>query len=81
MSSADALTEEMREIWCEVFARRDISETSDFFAVGGNSLMAIRLVAKVRARTELRVPLRLVFSHSTLGEFTEAVRQQTSDHS
>ncbi|MEZ5210767.1 amino acid adenylation domain-containing protein [Gordonia sp. (in: high G+C Gram-positive bacteria)] len=42
-----------------------VSLDDDFFAIGGNSLIATRLVAAVAARTGVRVPVRAVFDGRT----------------
>ncbi|MEP7192894.1 MAG: phosphopantetheine-binding protein [Actinomycetota bacterium] len=75
MASNDTnLDDEMLSIWSEVFDRDDLTDGSDFFALGGDSLMAIRLMAKLRGQFAVRVPLRLVFKEPTLSGFTLAVR-------
>ena len=37
----------------------------DFFALGGHSLQAMRLVARIRAEAGLELPLNAVFRHQT----------------
>jgi len=40
---------------------RSVGRHADFFALGGNSLLAMRLVARLRAATSVAVPLAAVF--------------------
>ena len=40
----------------------EISVTSDFFELGGHSLLAVRLVAEIRHRINLELPIKSIFS-------------------
>ena len=46
---------------------------SNFFNIGGHSLMATRIVSRVGDLLELEIPLRLMFEHATVRGFAEAV--------
>ncbi|WP_296550084.1 amino acid adenylation domain-containing protein, partial [Rhodococcus sp. (in: high G+C Gram-positive bacteria)] len=45
----------------------------DFFALGGNSLVATRLAARLGERLDTRVPARLLFERSTVGELAAVI--------
>jgi thioesterase domain-containing protein len=47
----------------------------NFFDGGGNSFRAARAVAAVRATLGVDVPLRAIFDHSNLEDFTDSVRE------
>lgn len=49
----------------EVIGLSNVSADSSFFAVGGQSLSAMRLVARVRKELGIALPLRLLFEHTT----------------
>ncbi|MCP2289083.1 non-ribosomal peptide synthetase [Nocardia amikacinitolerans] len=46
----------------------------DFFALGGNSLIATRIAARLGAALNSRVPVRMVFDAPTVARLAEAVR-------
>lgn len=39
----------LRELWCEVLQNPDVALDDDFFALGGDSIMAIQIVGRARA--------------------------------
>ncbi|WP_067646988.1 non-ribosomal peptide synthetase [Nocardia harenae] len=47
--------------YAEVLARTGVGRDDDFFALGGNSLGAMRVAARIGAALERRVPVALVF--------------------
>ncbi|MFC6021359.1 condensation domain-containing protein [Plantactinospora solaniradicis] len=47
----------------------------DFFALGGHSLHAMRVVGRINAATGLDVPVRVVFAHPTVAGLTEALEE------
>nr|WP_315591462.1 non-ribosomal peptide synthetase [uncultured Cupriavidus sp.] len=52
-------------IWCEVLRRDAIDRDADFFALGGDSILALQIVAKARARKIVLMP-KTLFAHPTL---------------
>lgn len=60
------LYEEVRAAWASVLGRDDFGDEVDFFAVGGSSLLAARVVATVRKRTTVKVPLRRFLAAPTV---------------
>jgi hypothetical protein len=51
--------------FAEVLDRRDIGVHDDFFDLGGHSLMAARVMAKLRAAAHVDLPLRNLFDRPT----------------
>src|SRR4029079_16980001 len=58
-----AMEQALVEIWSEVLGRspETLGIHDDFFAHGGHSLLAVRVVARIRARLDAEVPVRAVF--------------------
>ncbi|MEU4805362.1 amino acid adenylation domain-containing protein [Actinosynnema sp. NPDC023587] len=52
-------------VWCEVLGVAEVGPDSDFFALGGDSLLAIRVLGEAEDRG-LAVPLVSLFRHPTL---------------
>jgi amino acid adenylation domain-containing protein len=70
----------LAEIWADVLGTADLGRSADFFALGGNSLLAMRMLARVRKRLGVRVPVRAIFEESTLTAFGEVVDDLTQPH-
>ncbi|MFC4039572.1 amino acid adenylation domain-containing protein [Dactylosporangium siamense] len=60
-------------VWCEVLGLDRVGAHDDFFAVGGHSLLAMKVAGRLRAATGTEVPLRTMFSHPDLGGLAGAV--------
>ncbi|MGW5680014.1 non-ribosomal peptide synthetase, partial [Streptomyces sp. NPDC003860] len=60
-------------IWATVLDRPDVGRTADFFAIGGHSLIAAHVLAAVRDRLGVTVPMRTLFTAPTVAAFAAAV--------
>ncbi len=56
----------LANIWSEILGGADPSVLDDFFTSGGHSLLAVRLIAKIRREFAADVPLRTIFEHPTI---------------
>lgn len=66
VAGGDDLTATVARVWSAVLGEEDIAEDDDFFALGGNSLVAVQLVAQVRKATGVRLPMRALFDAPTV---------------
>ncbi len=60
-------------IWSEVLGLPQISVHDDFFDIGGHSLLAAQVVARLRDRLGIEVPLRQMFETPSVASFASAV--------
>jgi acyl carrier protein len=58
----------LRDLWCEFLERADVGVNEDFFALGGESLIAARLSNNIKEHFEVDVPVAKIFEHSTIQE-------------
>jgi mycobactin phenyloxazoline synthetase len=61
-----AMEKRLGRLWCEILAAGDLSATDDFFAIGGNSLQAVRLFNGIEREFGLRLPLSSLFRTCTI---------------
>jgi amino acid adenylation domain-containing protein len=62
----------MAEIWAGVLGR-PIGADRNFFASGGNSRLALRVMAEVQEEFDLDLPIRLIFERPTVAALSSAV--------
>ncbi|GII92997.1 non-ribosomal peptide synthetase [Sinosporangium siamense] len=60
-------------IWATVLDQSDVDRTADFFAIGGHSLIAAHVLAAVRDRLGVTVPMRTLFTAPTVAAFAAAI--------
>ncbi|MET0396317.1 MAG: non-ribosomal peptide synthase/polyketide synthase, partial [Longimicrobiaceae bacterium] len=63
-------------IWAEVLGTERVGATDDFFALGGHSMLAIRLLARVEAATGRRLPLAALFAAPTVERLARLLRAE-----
>lgn len=69
----------------EVFVRilscaaSDLDSDSDFFALGGDSLRAGRLLSELRKEFKVRLPIDLLFTHSRISALAKNIDQMRGD--
>lgn len=61
-----AIENEMLGIWKEFFGLEDIGIKEDFFALGGQSILAIRIISRIAAIYRKKLTLRQFYDHSTI---------------
>jgi amino acid adenylation domain-containing protein len=63
-------------IWEEVLNVRPISVTSNFYEMGGHSLLAAILMARIESRLGHRIPLEALFTAPTIRQLGEYLQQR-----
>ncbi|KAI1259180.1 polyketide synthetase [Xylariaceae sp. FL1019] len=80
-TDTDSELEQMRLLWAsviipEAFSQHTISGASDFFHVGGNSLLLVKLQQNIKDAYHVHVSLVQLFESSTLSRMTRLVNDQ-----
>ena len=73
------LEEEVARIWTEVLGCARTGIDDNFFALGGDSLKAIRVISRLSDSLHLELPLKVLFDAADLKSFAAAIEQQPSE--
>ncbi len=67
---------ELAAIWRALLGVREVGVQDDFFALGGHSLLVIRLLARIEDRYHIRIPVRDFFDAPTIAALAEEINEQ-----
>ena len=69
---ADAFQDQLAALWARALGVRRVAADDNFFALGGHSLLGVKLLAEIQAKTGLEEELKLsdLLEFPTLAEFT-----------
>ncbi len=70
----DALETTLCELWSELLGVATVGVDSDFFELGGSSLIAVRLLNAIRARIGVTLPLASLFHNATVARQAVSIR-------
>ncbi|MGH8375218.1 MAG: condensation domain-containing protein, partial [Pseudomonas sp.] len=79
IESGSKLQSLIGRIWCEQLQVAQVGADDHFFLLGGNSIAATQVVARLREELGLELNLRLLFEAPTLGAFADVVARQQKD--
>jgi thioesterase domain-containing protein/acyl carrier protein len=68
-------------LWEEVFDRRPIGIYDNFFDIGGHSLMALRLFARIEKEVGASLPLSTLFGETTIAHLAQLVETEATGSS
>jgi phthiocerol/phenolphthiocerol synthesis type-I polyketide synthase E len=71
--AADPTEAMVAGIWSSVLGVTTVRADSDFFDLGGNSLVAVQLIAQIREATGVRLPMRAIFETPTVAEMAAII--------
>ncbi|SDM57375.1 non-ribosomal peptide synthetase [Allokutzneria albata] len=69
----------LAEIWRDVLGLDSVGFEDDFFAQGGDSLRALRVLRAAMAAFEVHIPLELLFTEPTIAGFAAAIDALDAD--
>ncbi|RKI15222.1 non-ribosomal peptide synthetase [Corallococcus sp. AB030] len=73
----DALEMQLARIWEDVLGVRSVGVRSSFFELGGHSLLAVRMLASIRERLGLSLPLSVLFQQPTVEQLAQVLRDDS----
>ncbi|WP_052868033.1 non-ribosomal peptide synthetase [Streptomyces niger] len=70
--------ETLAGVWTDVLGIEDIGIHDDFFALGGNSILSVRAVSRMRTALGITLPPRVLFDHPTIAGLAASVTPEES---
>ncbi|QDX29312.1 non-ribosomal peptide synthetase [Dickeya poaceiphila] len=64
------------ELYAELLQQPQIGIDDDFFAMGGHSILATGLIARIRGRLGIELPVRLLFENPTVAKLAKQLDEQ-----
>ncbi|GAA1970841.1 amino acid adenylation domain-containing protein [Kitasatospora viridis] len=74
--ATSSIADTVLRIWSKQL-NTPVSLQDNFFTLGGNSLLVVRVLAEMRAQNLPKISPKQFYSHSTAAQFTEFVQQLT----
>ncbi|MFB7816379.1 amino acid adenylation domain-containing protein [Paenibacillus chitinolyticus] len=65
----------LTELWREVLGAEAVGIRDHFFEIGGHSLRAAALTARIHQALQVEVPMRMVFEHPTVESLAQAMEE------
>ena len=65
---------QLKGIWSDLLQIEAIGLDDDFFELGGNSLLAVNLFARIESQLGLKLPLSTIIEAPTIGQLTRSWR-------
>lgn len=78
VTSRDAIEHDLTEIWMSLLGMEAIGTQENFFDLGGQSLIAVRLFAQIEDQFGKRLPLSTLLKAPTIEQLAEVLRQDNS---
>ncbi|GAB32431.1 non-ribosomal peptide synthetase [Gordonia otitidis] len=69
------------DVFCDVLGTSRVSVVSDFFDLGGNSLSATKVAARVGTVLDRTIPVRMIFEHPSVAELARQLSTGNSSGS
>ncbi|WP_437505500.1 type I polyketide synthase [Sorangium sp. So ce1099] len=73
--SPEAVSEQVAAIWMRAFGLSQLDPQRDFFELGGESLLALQILNRVRDTFQVEVPLREFFERPTAAALAERIQR------
>ena len=74
---AGEIEEQLAKIWAEVLCVDRVGRRDNFFALGGHSLMAARMLSQVKDMTGRPMPLSALFRNGSVESLAQLIQQES----
>jgi len=75
------LETDLASLWQEVLGVRELGVHDNFFEAGGDSLKAVRLIANIELRFEVKLPVSSLFGAQTIAQLAHVIHNETHEWS
>ncbi|MGB3442383.1 MAG: SDR family NAD(P)-dependent oxidoreductase [Actinophytocola sp.] len=75
------LEKAVAQVWREALGVETIGVDDDFFGLGGNSLVAVQLIAALRKAVGVRLPMRILFETPTVAGLATRIEEIRAEES
>ncbi len=73
------IEEVLVSIWAQILGNREIGVLDNFFQMGGHSLLATQLLAEIRTKLGVEVPLRSLFENPTIEGLSNSIESMVQN--
>jgi acetoacetyl-CoA synthetase len=73
-----SLTDMLVGLWCRILQTDAITEDSNFFDLGGDSLMAVNLFLEIERQTGRSLPITTIYDAPTIGELSALLEKSAA---
>ncbi len=70
------LEKKLTKIWGEILRINKVGINDDFFDLGGNSALGIRLVAEVEKSVDIKLPMEAIIRFATVADMAKRITEQ-----
>jgi amino acid adenylation domain-containing protein/non-ribosomal peptide synthase protein (TIGR01720 family) len=74
----DAMEQSLADIWQELLEVQRVGIYDDFFELGGDSLLAVRVVAYMKRRLSVNIPVSRLFEFKNVAQLSDHVQTLTT---
>ncbi|MBN8828945.1 MAG: amino acid adenylation domain-containing protein [Sphingobacteriia bacterium] len=76
VENQDNITNKLKTIWEDLLKVKQIDDSSNFFHLGGHSLMAARLLSKIRKEIACSLTMREILENITFGNLNKIIKKK-----
>ncbi|MFF4568533.1 amino acid adenylation domain-containing protein [Streptomyces sp. NPDC001410] len=81
MQPCNGIEARLAAIWKEFFGTESVGITDSFFDLGGDSMLAVRLMAQIKQGFGRTLPLATLFAHPTIESLATVLGEAGAEHS